>query len=101
MTDALPDWDEEPSPFAPDAGQQARGIALCNACADDTPENFERAVLDYCRDILRDDTAPAALWALVSYGAQSLLACQGRALTLARLRQDLSVAREAALEEEQ
>jgi len=99
MTDSVPEWDEEPSPFTPTPGQQARAIALFNACVDDTPENFERMLLDYCRDVLRDKTAPAAVWALVSYGAESLLGAQGRDLTLARIRQDLSVAREEALEE--
>jgi hypothetical protein len=99
--DELPPWEQEPSPFAPGPGQQARAIALYNTRIDDTPANYERVLLDYTRDLLHNSASPqSAVWALVEYGARSLLAHQGQELTRARIRQDLSVAREQALEEE-
>lgn len=94
-----PDWDV--SPFAPKPDQQARAIALFNARVADTPLNYERMLLDYCRDVIRDKTMPSAVWALVEYGlAQHLIAAGHRDDAAARIRMDLSVAREQILNEE-
>lgn len=94
-----PDWDT--SPFAPTPRHQARVIALYNARVADTPFNYERMLLDVCRDIHRDKDLPAMLWAAIEYGlAQHLIDAGHRLDAAARIRKDLSGAREAILNEE-
>jgi hypothetical protein len=91
-----PRWDQPASPFTPGAGQRGRAIALYDAYG--TPQ-WERELLDYCRDLHRDKAAPAALWAAVGYGHDSLAARQGHGLTAARIREDLKATREDAGDE--
>ena len=95
----VPDWDEVPWPWTPTPGEQGTAIALYNASVCGDRDEFERVLLDYCGDILRDQNIDRSVVALVAYGAGSLTAHQGEALTAARIRQDLSVARQQALEE--
>ncbi len=87
-----------PSPWEPNAGERARAIELYEVRMGGTPQSWERALLDYSRDINRDMNTPAAINAAVTYGVRRLIEQARDANVIrARIAHDLAVAREIAL----
>ena len=89
---------QDPSPWEPSAGERARAIELYEARMGGTPQTWERALLDYSRDINRDKNTPAAINAAVTYGVLTLIEQEPDANVIrARIAHDLAIAREIAL----
>jgi hypothetical protein len=87
-------------PWRPTSAESALVKGLTHDYCSGTPE-FNAAFLYFGRDRYHQRSWPEAFLALLEVLKQHAVGSVGRELTLARLREDVKVARKAALEEMQ
>ena len=98
----LPEWDRRPNPWKPDGALQARAIELIMWRLVGTDADWQRVLLNFARDLRREQCAPAANWALIEYGCAQLLVDNAKRQTaFDRMRRDLCLLREMIRDEQE